>query len=258
MTASAGPLAGTRVLVTRERPGELGEMLEARGAVVVHAPLIAVRDPDDGGLALRSELERLSTFDWLVVTSVEGAERVGAAARDAPAVRLAAVGTATARTLARLAGRAVDLVPSVQTGAALAAALDDRVDHRIRVLVVQADRAAPTLVDLLVGSGHDVTACVGYRTVLLDVDPEVIAGADALVLASGSSAESWVASVGLVTPPVVVAIGPTTAGVARRLGLKISSVSADHSLAGLVTELERQLAGTSGAQAGRRPTPDSR
>ncbi len=212
----------------------------------MHAPLIAVREPADGGVVLRRELQRLPTFDWLVVTSAAGAERVGAAARDAPGVRLAAVGTATARTLAGLAGRNVDLIAPVQTGAALAAALNEVVDGPIRALVVQADRAAPTLVDLLVESGHDVTGCVGYSTVLLDVDPGVVAGADALVLASGSSVESWVASVGLVTPPVVVAIGPTTAGVARRLGLEISSVAADHSLAGLVTELERQLAGTTG------------
>ena len=247
MSQSASSLAGKRVLVTRERPGELGELLEARGAIVVHAPLIAVREPDDGGAVVRRALQRLPTFDWLVVTSAAGAERVGAAARDAPGVHLAAVGTATARTLAGLAGRNVDLIAPVQTGAALAAALNEVVDgRRIRVLVVQADRAAPTLVDLLVESGHDVTGCVGYSTVLLDVDPGVVAGADALVLASGSSVESWVASVGLHTPPVVVAIGPTTAGVARRLGLEISSVAADHSLDGLVTELERQLAGTQG------------
>ena len=92
-----------------------------------------------------------------------------------------------------------------------------------------------------------MTVCVGYRTVLLEIDPEVVVGADALVLASGSSAESWVASVGLETPPVVVAIGPTTAEAARRFGLKISSVAADHSLAGLVIELERQLAGPTGS-----------
>ena len=53
-------------------------------------------------------------------------------------------------------------------------------------------------------------------------------------------------SVGLVAPPIVVAIGPTTADAAERLGLKISSVAADHSLAGLVTELERQFSDTTG------------
>jgi len=244
MNSSPGPLAGKRVLVTRERPGELGTMLEARGAIVVHAPLIAVREPADGGVALERALAGLASFEWLVVTSTAGAERVGEAARAAPDVRLAAVGTATARVLAELAGRDVDLVPPVQTGAALATALDDVAGDRRRVLVVQADRAAPTLVDLLVQFGHQVTSCVAYRTVLLDIDPTVVAEADALVLASGSSVESWVASVGLHTPPVVVAIGPTTAAAAARLGLKISSVAADHSLAGLLTELERRLADT--------------
>jgi uroporphyrinogen-III synthase len=236
-----GSLTGKRVLVTRERPGELGRLLEARGAVVVHAPLIAVLDPVDGGAAVERELARLGEYDWLVVTSAAGAERVGAAARAATSVQLAAVGTTTARTLESVAGRPVALTPQVQTGAALAAELSALLDASARILVVQADRAEPTVVDRLIESGHEVTACVGYRTVLLAIDPGVVGGADALVLASGSSAQSWVASVGLVTPPVVVAIGPTTAAVAARFGLKVTSVAADHSLAGLVTELERQL-----------------
>ena len=241
MTSS---LAGRRVLVTRERPGELGAMLEACGAIVVHAPSIEIREPADGGAALGRALEHLAEFDWLVVTSVAGAERVGDAARLAPRVRLAAVGTTTARALERAAGRPVDVTAPVQTGVGLARELIERLDDPVRILVVQADRAAPDLAQLLQEANHDVTVCIGYRTALVDIDPSLVAGADALVLASGSSVESWVASVGLGTPAVVVAIGPTTAGVARRLGLKVSAVAADHSLAGLITELERQLAGT--------------
>lgn len=246
MSAVPSSLAGKRVLVTRERTGVLGEMLEARGAIVVHAPLISITDPADGGEALRDTLDGLGGYDWLLVTSVPGAERVGDAARRSTGVRLGAVGTATAQTLAALADRDVDVTPAVQTGAALAAALDQVAADPMRALVVQADRASSTLVDRLRAAGHDVTVCIGYRTVLLEVDRAIVADADALVLASGSSAESWVASVGLETPPVVVAIGPATADAARRFGLKISSVAADHSLAGLVSELERQLAGPTG------------
>ena len=87
------PLAGCRVLVTRERPGELAALLEARGATAVHVPLIEVIEPVDAGAALGRELERLPEFDWLVVTSPAGAERVADAAADAPLVRLAVVGT---------------------------------------------------------------------------------------------------------------------------------------------------------------------
>ena len=82
------PLAGKRVLVTRERPGELGAMLEARGAIVVHVPLIEIREPADGGERLRRELDGLRNFDWLVVTSVPGAERVGGRPRTARRVAL--------------------------------------------------------------------------------------------------------------------------------------------------------------------------
>ena len=233
-------LAGKRVLVTRERPGELGAMLTARGATVVHVPLIEVQEPADGGERFRRELAGLGDFDWLVVTSVPGAERAGRAAADARTTLLAAVGSATARVLADLAGRPVDVLPAVQRAGALADALIERCRGvRSRMFVAQADRAERTLVDRLTEAGHDVTACVAYRTILLRPDVSTVADADALVLASGSSAEAWVGAFGTQTPPVVVAIGPTTAAAAEKFGLKISSVATDSSLAGLLTELER-------------------
>jgi uroporphyrinogen-III synthase/uroporphyrinogen III methyltransferase/synthase len=84
-----------------------------------------------------------------------------------------------------------------------------------------------------------VTACVAYRTVLLRPDPSTVADADALVLASGSSAQAWADAFGDRTPPVVVAIGPTTAAMAEKLGLELSAVATESSLAGLLAELER-------------------
>ena len=236
-------LAGRRVLVTRERPGELGAMLEAHGAEMVHVPLISVEEPHDNGRLLAVQLGTLEEFDWLVVTSVAGAERVGAAAARCPDVRLAAVGLATARTLAGAASRAVDLVPEVQTASAMAQELLNVSEPRqCRFLVAHADLAPDTLVEALRSAGHDVTACVAYRTVLRLPHRGAIEGADALLLASGSAAQSWVQAVGPDAPDVVVAIGPSTAEVARELGLKVSGIAADHTLEGLVTELERQFA----------------
>lgn len=227
------------MLVTRERPGELADMLADRGATVVHLPLIGVVEAADGGRALRDALGQLSDFDWLVVTSAAGSERVAGAARSAPGVRLAAVGTATARVLERDSGRRVDLVPTVQRADEFAAAFVAQSTRPQRVLVAQADIAAPTLVDALRRAGHDVTAVTAYRTVPLDADRDAVDGADAVVFASGSAVEHWCRTFGPFGPPLVVAIGPTTAAVAERLGLKVSGVAADHSLDGLVTELER-------------------
>lgn len=75
------PLAGLRMVVCRplEQAAELTERLEAAGAEPVSAPVIAVADPPDDGAALRSALAGLRPGDWLVVTSPNGATRVGEA-----------------------------------------------------------------------------------------------------------------------------------------------------------------------------------
>lgn len=246
----SGVLAGRRIVVTRDRPGELASLLTARGATVVHVPLIEIAEPDDGGRELRAALAELDRYDWLIVTSAAGAERVGAAARAHRDVRLAAVGTATAATLAEHAGRPVELVPAIQIGVELGAEFVARSPAPQRVLVAHADRAKGDVVDILRRGGHSVTPVVAYRT--LDRVPDradraAVEGADAVAFASGSAVESWVAAFGTSTPPVAVAIGPATATVAERLGLKLAGVATDHSLTGLVQELERQFASSSAA-----------
>ncbi len=235
---TAGSLAGLRVLVTRERPGRLATLLEERGASVIHAPLIRVGDPADGGAALRAELRSLDRYDWLAVTSIPGAERVGRAAARAP-VGLAAVGRSTATRLADLAGRPADVVPDQQTAAGLADALVSQAAPGARVLLAQADRAGPSLADALRAAGLHVTVCEAYRTELVAPPPGVVDDADVLLLASGSAARSWAAAIGPATPPLVVAIGPSTADVARALGLEVSAIASDHSVEGLVEATER-------------------
>jgi uroporphyrinogen-III synthase len=235
------------VIVTREQPGELADLLTARGAEVLHVPLIGVGDPADGGVALRDELARIESFDWLVVTSPEGARRVGAAAGTS-GVRLAAVGASTARTLAEASGRAVDVVPSTQRADALATEIRaaSAGDIGARALVAQADLAAGDLGDALRAAGIAVVEVTAYATSISSgtsaAGAESVVAADAVLFASGSAVRGWVATFGRRTPPVVVAIGPSTATVATELGLDIAGIAADHSVVGLVTELEAQVA----------------
>ena len=244
-------LAGRRVIVTREHPGELADLLAERGAEMVHVPLIGVGDPADGGGALQRELERLDTFDWLVVTSREGARRVGTAAASTGA-RLAAVGSATARELTATSGRRVEVVPEIQRADALAAAIVDassEVTDGLRVLVAQADLATGELGEVLRAAGLTVVEVTAYRTAVAEsiTSPEAasiaasVVDADAVLFASGSAVRGWISAVGQVTPPVVIAIGPSTAGVVSELGLDLTAVAADHSLEGLVNELEARL-----------------
>lgn len=239
---TSGALHGCTIVITREARGELGRRLDELGATVLHVPLIEVvaADPADADAlddALRSPL------DWLVVTSAAGADRVSlVAGRDD--VRLAAVGTATAARLEQVAGRPVDLVPERQLASVL---LDEFVVVQptpSRVLVVQADRAADTLVTGLADAGHDVVAVTAYRTVLRRPTPsdlEAISSADAVAFASGSAALGWTQALGpdatSSLPPIVAAIGPTTASVAHELGLEVTHESAEHSVHGLIRTL---------------------
>ena len=60
-----------------------------------------------------------------------------------------------------------------------------------------------------------------------------------MLFASGSAARAWTEIFGKRTPSVAIAIGEQTAAAAERAGLKISAVSADHSMHGMLVTLNR-------------------
>ena len=236
------PLTGRHVATTRDQVGRLDTLLARLGADVIHVPLISIEPPADGGRSLDASVSNLRGAAWLVVASRHGARAVGAAAAGHPDLRLAAVGTGTAAVLASLAGRPVDVVPDRQTAADLVAAMPAGRGH---VVVAQADRAEPTLADGLALLGYDVDVVTAYRTVLRTptiVERRSALGADAVAFASGSAAVAWSQAIGVDTPAVTVAIGPTTADVARRHGLKVTHVAADHDVDGLVAAVVAALA----------------
>jgi uroporphyrinogen-III synthase len=227
------PLTGRVVVTTRDRPGRLDRLLAELGATVLHVPLIAIEPLDDVDVSLEGA-------DWLVVTSQHGADAVGELAAAHPEVLLAAVGTRTAEVLAERAGRSVDLVPDRHTAADL-----------VRVFPVGEGRVVAALGDLaselsagLWDKGWATDTYVVYRTVLQAPDPDVRAAllhADAVAFASGSAARAWAAAVGAATPPVVVAIGPTTEAAARGAGLSVTHVARDHDVDGLATAVAEAL-----------------
>ena len=94
----------------------------------------------------------------------------------------------------------------------------------------------------LAAAGWEVDAVEAYRTVSVPMsgaDRAVVAGADAVCFASGSSVKGFLEAGGgpVVLPPVVVCIGPTTAAAAVAAGLSVTAVAERHTLAGLVEAL---------------------
>jgi uroporphyrinogen-III synthase len=222
----------------------LRRLLEARGARVVEVPLIAVVEPDDEGRERDEVLQRFEDFDWIVVTSPNGADRVAPflsaahAAGDAKRFPLlAAVGEATARSV----GTPVALCAEPARSDVLAQQFPEGSGS---VLVVQGNLADNQLSDDIEAKGWTVTRVVAYRTVHLRPTKEMMLpalSADVLLLASGSAATAWFDAFGASTPPYVVAMGPSTAKVAVNLGLEVSAIASEQTLDSLIETAERVI-----------------
>jgi uroporphyrinogen-III synthase len=242
-----GALNGRTIIITRaaDRGSALGDRLRALGADVMEIPLTRTEDPVDGGSALDEALMRLADYDWVVVTSPEGARRLvaesGRRGLDLQALRaqglqVAAVGEATAELIG-----GADLVPATQTGGELG---DEFPSRSGRVLLAVAEGAGTAFEDRARAKGWVVDRVTMYRTVPVEMAPAVygdIAHADGVAFASSSAVESWVAVFGTLCPPAVVAIGPSTAETAHRLGLVGVHTADDHSITGLAAAVARVL-----------------
>jgi uroporphyrinogen-III synthase len=186
------------------------ERLEELGAEVVECPLIEIERTSD-------EPVDAAGYDWVVVTSVNGAAELARRGRNLP--RLAAVGPGTAEAL-RQNGLEPSFVPTESTQDGL---LREFPRPPGRVLVAAAEGARRTVID---GLGADFAPL--YRTRLLQPEPP---DGDVVVLASGSAAKAY-AWIGGDAP--VVSIGPETTRAARGLGLTVAGEAATHDLEGLV------------------------
>jgi uroporphyrinogen-III synthase len=201
-----------RVIVTRPRAqaGPLVARLEALGAEVVECPLIEIERVSD-------EPVDAAGYDWVVVTSPNGADEIARRGRNLP--RVAAIGPGTAEAL-RAHGIEPALVPAESTQEGLLRAFP-RPPGRVLFAAAEGARMAP--VEEL---GADFVAL--YRTRLLTPSPPQ---GDVVLLASGSAARAYAATGG--TAPAL-SIGPETTRVARSVGLVVAAEASSHDLDGLV------------------------
>lgn len=238
------PLDGLRVVVCRPRDqaGPLADRLEAESAEVVYAPVIAIVDPEDLGVELRTALASLMAGDWLVLTSPNGAARAAAALDGElpPGVQVAVIGPGTADR-ARAGGLPVDLVPRDSIAEGLLREFPAPDGDGGSVVLARAAVARDVLPDGLRELGWDVSDVVAYRTVSAELGPEERRAAqcsEIVVFTSSSTVEKLVSELGIdAIPPVVVTIGPATSATARALGLEVTVEAATHTISGLVDAL---------------------
>jgi uroporphyrinogen-III synthase len=219
-----------KVIVTRPRAqaGPLVDRLEQLGLEVVECPLIEIVRTSDGPVDCAG-------YDWLIVTSPNGAEEIARRGRNLP--KVAAVGPGTAETL-RARGIEPDFVPRVSSQDGLLAEFPRPAG---RVLFAAAENSRRRPIEQL---GADFVAL--YRTRLLaPTAPE----GDVVVLASGSAARAF-AWTGASVPAVT--IGPQTSRVARSVGLTVAGEAETHDLDGLVDAVRRVALGEVAAEPPRR------
>ena len=230
------PLAGRRIVVTRPEAKTLAGELERLGAEVTIVPLIEIRPAEDRR-AVEDAVERMPSYDWVVLTSVNAVGAIGSGLVTLGGeTRVAAVGPVTADAIRE---RGVEpAFVAARASEDIAAGLGELGGRR--VLMPQADIADPHLADELRGKGAEVDVVIAYRTVLVEPPRGGILPlriADAVVLASGSACRSLAAAGGAGGGALLVCIGPKTAKVAREVGLKVGLVADETTADGIIRSL---------------------
>jgi uroporphyrinogen-III synthase len=166
------PLAGVRVLVGRARhqAGALSSELRKMGATVLEIPFIEIRKPRSFD-ALDAALKNLASYDWLILTSVNGVDAMwGRLARlrlsktSLRHFRVAAIGPATKKAIEQRGGQ-VDIVPTEYVAESVVHSLRRRVKGK-RVLLVRAKVARDVIPRELRSAGAHVDVVEAYETVV--------------------------------------------------------------------------------------------
>ena len=233
------PLLGKRVVVTRAegQSQTLTAKIRELGGEALVVPTIEILPPQDGFEALERSARRVSEYDWLIFTSANAVPRFFhflKDARDLAGVKVAAIGSGTARELAKC-NIVADLVPSSFVAESL---ISEFPAGPGRVLLPRAKVARDLIPVELVGKGWQVDVVEAYRTEAPPTRPalvEVISGSDAIIFTSSSTASNFLAGYGLGSlPALVVSIGPVTTKTLEENGVHEVVTAAVHNMDGVI------------------------
>jgi uroporphyrinogen-III synthase len=223
------------VVVTRpaSQAEALAEPLRALGAEVLIVPALEILPPLDRG-PLRNAIRNLDQYDWIVVTSVNGAlalqRELSAQGKDlgGPRPAVAAVGLATQDAMFRL-GAVMQLIPDRYSAEQLALKMAPLVEGK-RVLLWQGTSAGSTLAEGLFAAGARVERVDAYRAAeppalarqlgLLLLERKQI---DAVTFTSAQMALNFFRALErngteLPSGTVIASIGPVTSSALREMG----------------------------------------
>ncbi len=251
------PLFGKGVVVTRSRTqaSQLSSKLAELGAEVFEFPTIRI-EPADDYRQLDAALERLSDYNWLIFTSVNGVEyffrrlkEKDKDIRELKGLKLCAIGPATAYALEELQLR-IDYVPGEYRAEAIIEGLEQQGIKGQKVLIPRAMQAREVLPDELSRLGAKVEVVPAYKTVKAEGNAEELRElfkakkVQMVTFTSSSTVNNFVELLGkenlasLMEDVIVASIGPITAKTAEKHGLTSQIMPQDYTIPALVEAIE--------------------
>lgn len=243
-------LNGLRIVITRARKqaNEFDRQLRKRGAEVIPFPAIRIAPLVDTS-KLDSALSALDSYDWLILTSVNGVDAVWDRISElgtAPGfheVNVAAIGPKTAAELERR-GVTPNFVPDEYIAEAILLGLGDPRGQRF--LLARAELARPALANALREAGGEFDDLACYRTLPEKPDrralSELRAGVDIVTFTSPSTATCFaqilqtegIDPTAIPGDPLIACIGPITAATVGEIGMNADIVADLYTTEGLI------------------------
>lgn len=262
-----GELSGLRIVVTRaaHQVGSLARMLRERGAEVEEIPTIEIRPPADFG-DLDRAMRQLASYNWLILTSVNGVEAMVARAQQISAdlsplhkLHICAIGPATRRALEKRGFR-VAAMPQPYMAESVVEALRSRVRDK-RVLLVRAKEARDVIPRELRSAGAEVNVVAAYETHVPAGARERLTNSlharprpGAITFTSSSTARHLVMLLGgaenareLLRNIALISIGPVTSATLREYHLAPAIEASDYTMKGLVEAMVKWHKGQYGS-----------
>jgi uroporphyrinogen III methyltransferase/synthase len=255
------PLFGKRILVTRPKrqAAEFSDLIQAQGGEAVECPTIEIAPAEDRA-PLDAALARLSSYKWLIFTSVNGVDpfmtRLLETQRDVRALAgltICCIGPRTAEALAAYGLRA-DIIPEQFQAEGILESLAGRQLRGAKVLIPRALVARELLPEQLRAQGADVDVVPVYRTISPAVALDRLAGQleageiDVISFTSSSTVRNFAGLFSskdellrLVGKTTVACIGPITAGTAREAGLTVHVMAAENTIPALAEAIVRHV-----------------
>jgi uroporphyrinogen-III synthase len=248
------PLTRIRVLVGRARhqAGALSAELRKLGAQVIEIPFIEIRKPHSFR-PLDSALKNLDTYDWLILTSVNGVDAMWSRINKLGLSRnhhlsIAAIGPATKKAIEQR-GLKVDVVPKEYVAESVVRSLKNKMKGK-RVLLVRAKIARDVIPRELRRAGADVDIVEAYETVVpkssrrklqaVLADPK--RRPQVVTFTSSSTVRNFVELIGrkklrALDGIRMASIGPITSATLREFKLPVNIAAKEFTIPGLVTAI---------------------